>query len=85
MVPYKFIDLAIRQYHKDYLVIFGNAAEICIREHYDKRDDNYSGYGSSNQTYQLPNGVRGEAAKKYFAGSEYFRLTELEVWSVHFV
>ncbi len=49
--PYKYIDLAVRQYSRDYLVIFGNAGELCIREHYDKRGDNYSGYGSAYQTY----------------------------------
>ena len=47
IVPYNYIDLAVRHYSKDYLVIFGNAAEICIREDYDQRTDNFSGYGST--------------------------------------
>ncbi len=70
------------QHHSDYLSLFGyNSPDITIRINANTRNDNYANLGNA---YECPDGmtVGSARAKAYMAGSENFRVREMEVYEV---
>ena len=59
--------------------IFGN--DICILEYCETDSKSYSNFGNS---YTLPNGMEyaSKEARSYLAGSNHFKVSEIEVFKV---
>ncbi len=74
---------SVEVYHrKDYLACIGND-ELSIRNHCNINTNSYS-FLESNGIYELPQGIEEDTdeAKSYLAGSEKFKVLEMEVFKL---
>lgn len=80
-IPYKNKQFCLRKDPR-YLFLFGG--DIAIVENCDKSNNNRSNLGS---TYSLPDNIKygSTEAKSYLAGSETFRIEEMEIYGIKII
>ena len=83
-LQYQNKEYAIRNYNKDRLFGFGHGNEISI---YDQCNSNKKSYSNIGCTYKPANGHKYDSpeTRSYLAGEDYYKVAEVEVYSVKFL
>ena len=64
--------------------MIGSAPDLVIKANYNKSSQNYSLFGNTDGTYEAPEGMSPEDANKYLAGSQMFKVSDIEVFACNY-
>lgn len=75
-------DWAVRHFRHSHAFVIGGGTDFIIREGFDRRDDNISGFGNYSGTFKGPPAMNVSDCQRYLCGGHLFRVVELEVYVI---